>query len=106
MRHAPCSLLAGFLPLNLLGELVSIGTLLAFTVVCIGVIVLRKTRPNMPRPYRTPWVPWVPAIGAIICVAQTVLLPPDTWMRLFVWMAIGVVVYFCYGRKHSRLNHH
>jgi APA family basic amino acid/polyamine antiporter len=100
-----CSLLAGFLPLNLLGELVSIGTLLAFTVVCIGVIVLRKTRPDMPRPYRTPWVPWVPLAGAIICVAQTVLLPADTWLRLFVWMVIGALVYFGYGRKHSRLNH-
>jgi basic amino acid/polyamine antiporter, APA family len=101
-----CSLLAGFLPLNLLGELVSIGTLMAFTMVCIGVIVLRKTRPDMPRPYRTPLVPWVPIAGALICVAQTVLLPPDTWLRLLVWMAIGVVIYFAYGRHHSRLRHH
>lgn len=99
-----CSVLAGFLPLNLLGELVSIGTLLAFTVVCIGVIVLRKTRPDMPRPYRTPFVPVVPILGALICMLQTVLLPADTWLRLIVWMAIGVVVYFGYGRKHSRLN--
>lgn len=101
-----CSLLAGFLPLNLLGELVSIGTLLAFTVICIGIIVLRKTRPDMPRPYRTPWVPLVPILGALICLAQTVLLPGDTWLRLFIWMAIGVVIYFCYGRHHSRLRHH
>jgi APA family basic amino acid/polyamine antiporter len=101
-----CSLLAGFLPLNLLGELVSIGTLLAFTVICIGIIVLRKTRPDMPRPYRTPWVPLVPILGALICLAQTILLPGDTWLRLFIWMAIGVVIYFCYGRHHSRLRHH
>jgi APA family basic amino acid/polyamine antiporter len=101
-----CSILAGFLPLNLLGELVSIGTLLAFTVVCIGIIVLRKTRPDMPRPYRTPWVPFVPVMGAIICIGQTILLPADTWIRLIVWMALGVVIYFCYGRHHSRLKHH
>ncbi|MEI8284383.1 MAG: amino acid permease [bacterium] len=99
-----CSAMAGFLPLNLLGELVSIGTLLAFTVVCIGVVVLRKTRPDMPRPFRTPLVPLVPILGALICVAQTVLLPSDTWLRLIIWMALGVVVYFLYGRKHSHLN--
>ena len=99
-----CSVMAGFLPLNLLGELVSIGTLLAFTVVCIGVVVLRKTRPDMPRPFRTPLVPLIPILGALICVAQTVLLPSDTWLRLIIWMALGVVVYFLYGRKHSHLN--
>jgi APA family basic amino acid/polyamine antiporter len=101
-----CSILAGFLPLNLLGELVSIGTLLAFTVVCIGIIVLRRTKPDMPRPYRTPWVPFVPIMGAVICIGQTVLLPADTWIRLIVWMALGVVIYLCYGRRHSRLHHH
>jgi APA family basic amino acid/polyamine antiporter len=99
-----CSVMAGFLPLNLLGELVPIGTLLAFTVVCIGVVVLRKTRPDMPRPFRTPLVPLIPILGALICVAQTVLLPSDTWLRLIIWMALGVVVYFLYGRKHSHLN--
>ena len=101
-----CSLLAGFLPLNLLGELVSIGTLLAFTVVCVGIIVLRRTRPDMPRPYRTPWVPFVPVMGALICIGQTLLLPADTWLRLIIWMAIGIVIYFAYGRHHSRLKHH
>lgn len=99
-----CSVLAGFLPLNLLGELVSIGTLLAFTVVCIGLIVLRKSKPDMPRPYRTPFVPVVPILGAVICVGQTVLLPGDTWLRLFIWMAIGLVVYFLYGIRHSKLR--
>ncbi len=99
-----CSMLAGFLPLNLLGELVSIGTLLAFVVVCIGIVVLRKTRPDMPRPYRTPWVPFLPIAGALICLAQTLLLPADTWMRLIIWLLIGVAVYFLYGRKHSKLR--
>lgn len=99
-----CSLLAGFLPLNLLGELVSIGTLLAFAVVCVGIIVLRKTRPDMPRPYRTPWVPLVPVLGAGLCILQSVLLPADTWLRLIVWMGLGLVVYFLYGRRHSRLK--
>ena len=103
---AVCSLLAGFLPLNLLGELVSIGTLLAFTVVCVGIIVLRRTRPDMPRPYRTPWVPFVPVMGALICIGQTLLLPADTWLRLLIWMALGMIIYFTYGRHHSRLKHH
>lgn len=101
-----CSVLAGLLPLNLLGELVSIGTLLAFAVVCVGIIVLRRTRPDMPRPYRTPGVPIIPALGAAICIGQTVLLPPDTWIRLLAWMALGIVIYFSYGRHHSRLRHH
>jgi len=99
-----CSVLAGFLPLNLLGELVAIGTLMAFSVVCVGVIVLRKNKPDMPRPYRTPLVPWVPAAGAIICVGQAAALPADTWIRLFAWMAIGLVIYFLYGIKHSKLR--
>lgn len=99
-----CSVLAGFLPLNLLGELVAIGTLMAFSVVCIGVVVLRKNKPDMPRPYRTPLVPWVPAAGAIICVGQAASLPADTWIRLFAWMAIGLVIYFLYGIKHSKLR--
>jgi APA family basic amino acid/polyamine antiporter len=99
-----CSMLAGFLPLPLVGELVSIGTLMAFAVVCIGIIVLRKTKPEMPRPYRTPWVPVVPILGAGICVFQACSLPPDTWIRLVVWMAIGLVIYFFYGIKHSKLR--
>lgn len=99
-----CSVLAGFLPLNLLGELVAIGTLMAFSVVCIGVVVLRKNKPDMERPYRTPFVPVVPALGAGICVLQAYSLPGDTWLRLFIWMAIGLVIYFLYGIKHSKLR--
>jgi APA family basic amino acid/polyamine antiporter len=98
------AVIAGLFPIGLLGELVSIGTLLAFVIVCIGIIVLRRSRPEMPRPFRTPWVPLVPLLGAGICLVQMAFLPLDTWMRLFVWMAIGVLIYFAYGRKHSKLQ--
>jgi APA family basic amino acid/polyamine antiporter len=96
-------LIAGVVPLNILGELVSIGTLLAFAIVCIGIIVLRKTRPDLPRPFKTPWVPVLPALGAIICFVQMASLPLDTWLRLIVWLALGLIIYFTYGRWNSRL---
>lgn len=95
-------ILAGVLPISLLGELVSIGTLLAFTIVCISIIILRRTRPDIERPFRTPFVPWVPALGAVICLVQMAALPLDTWLRLIIWMAIGMVIYFSYGIHHSR----
>ena len=94
-------LFAGFLPIGLLGELVSIGTLLAFVIVSIGLIILRKTEPDVPRAFRTPWVPFVPILGALICILQMIALPRDTWFRLIGWMLIGFVIYFTYGRKHS-----
>ncbi len=95
---------AGLLPLNILGQLVSIGTLFAFVLVCIGIIVLRRTRPDIARPFRTPFVPLVPILGAGICLLQMVSLPGDTWLRLVVWMAIGLVIYFGFGRRNSHLN--
>ena len=98
------ALVAGFFPIGLLGELVSIGTLLAFVIVCIGIIVLRRTRPDLPRPFKTPLVPLVPILGVIICFGMMAFLPGDTWIRLLVWMAIGIVIYFLYGRKHSRVG--
>jgi len=98
------ALFAGFLPIGLLGELVSIGTLLAFVIVCLGLIVLRKKEPDAPRAFRTPWVPFVPVLGALICLAQMAALPKDTWIRLIGWMLIGFVIYFSYGRKHSRVR--
>ncbi len=92
---------AGIFPIGLLGELVSIGTLLAFVIVCVGILILRKTEPNAPRPFKTPWVPLVPILGALVCFAQMASLPTDTWVRLIIWMFIGFVIYFTYGRKHS-----
>ncbi len=97
-------ILAGVLPISILGELVSIGTLLAFTIVCISIIVLRKTRPDIPRPFRTPWVPVIPLLGAFICLAQMFALPLDTWLRLIIWMAIGLIIYFTYGIRKSKIR--
>jgi basic amino acid/polyamine antiporter, APA family len=97
---------AGILPISILGELVSIGTLLAFIIVCASVLILRKRRPDLHRPFKTPWVPFVPIMGIIICAAQMIALPLDTWLRLIIWMAIGLVIYFLYSRWHSRLSEH
>jgi basic amino acid/polyamine antiporter, APA family len=97
--------LAGILPINILGELVSIGTLLAFAIVCIGIIFLRFKRPELKRPFRTPFVPLVPILGAGICLIQMYSLPLDTWLRLIIWMAIGMLIYFTYGLRNSKLKH-
>ena len=97
------ALVAGFFPIALLGELVSIGTLLAFVIVCFGVMALRYARPNIPRPFRTPFVPVVPILGILICGYMMYGLPHDTWVRLLVWMAIGLAIYFLYGIRNSRI---
>lgn len=96
--------MAGLLPIGLLGELVSIGTLLAFAIVCAGVLVLRYTDPDLPRPFRTPLVPLVPLGGIAACVYLMLGLPPDTWARLIIWMAIGLAIYFLYGKRHSKVG--
>jgi len=87
-----------------LAELVSIGTLLAFTVVCIAIVVLRKTAPDIKRPFKTPFVPYLPLFGAALCMIQMAALPWGTWLRLILWTAAGVVIYLLYGMKHSKLN--
>jgi len=98
------AIMAGLLPIGILGELVSIGTLLAFVIVCGGVWVLRRTRPDMPRPFKTPFVPWVPLAGMMACFYLMTGLPHDTWYRLMIWLAIGLAIYFLYGKKHSKLG--
>ncbi len=95
---------ASVVPIGILGELVSIGTLLAFVIVCAGVLILRKRRPELHRPFKTPLVPWVPIFGIIISFALMASLPLATWIRLFVWLAIGMAIYFGYGRYHSHVQ--
>ena len=95
---------AGLLPIGILGELVSIGTLVAFIVVCIGVIVLRYTRPDLHRPFRVKGVWFVGGMGVIFCSTMAYSLPNDTWWRLFWWSLLGFVIYFTYSLKHSRLR--
>ena len=94
---------AGLFPIGLLGELVSIGTLLAFVIVCIGVLVLHYKRPDLPRTFRTPLMPITPILGALSSLMVMSYLPGSTWNRLFLWMAIGVIIYFLYGRKRSKI---
>jgi len=98
------ALAAGFTPIGALGELVSIGTLLAFVIVSIGVIFLRYRRPDLHRPFKTPLVPFIPILSALVSFALMLGLPLDTWLRLVIWMAIGLVLYFAYGYKHSELR--
>lgn len=95
---------AGIFPISILGELVSIGTLLAFVIVCVGVLVLRKVQPNAHRPFKTPFMPWVPLLGAAGALLQIFSLPMDTWLRLLVWLLVGFVIYFAYGKKNSLLR--
>jgi len=97
------ALISAVFPIGILGELVSIGTLLAFVLVCAGVIVLRARRPELVRPFKTPFVPLVPILGIASCLGLMAALPRTTWIRLFVWMAVGLIVYFAYGRYHSKL---
>jgi len=95
------ALAAGLFPIGVLGELVSIGTLLAFVLVCVGVVMLRRTDPDAHRPFRTPGSPWVPLLGALSCLYLMAGLPLATWARLGVWLALGFVIYFAYGRRRA-----
>jgi amino acid transporter len=89
---------------TVLSELVGVGTLFAFILVCIAVIYLRETDPHVPRPFRVPQMPWLPLAGIMACLALMAGLAPMTWLRLLVWLVIGQIVYFTYGRFHSRLT--
>ena len=98
------SLFAAFVPARVVGEMTSIGTLFAFILVCIGVWVMRKKMPELPRAFKTPMVPLVPILGIGVCLFMMVFLPMDTWIRLLVWMLIGMDIYLVYGAKHSHLG--
>jgi APA family basic amino acid/polyamine antiporter len=97
--------MGSLLPIDILSELVNIGTLLAFAIVCAAVMVMRKTDPDAPRPFRAPLVPAVPILGILFCLVLMFSLPWENWVRLAVWLAVGLVIYFSYGRFHSRLGH-
>ncbi|GAA3924104.1 amino acid permease [Actinomadura viridis] len=96
--------LAGFIPLAALAELVNIGTLFAFVVVSVAVVILRRTRPDLPRAFRAPLVPLVPVLSVLACLFVMLNLPVETWLRFIAWMIIGFALYFVYGRRHSRLG--
>jgi APA family basic amino acid/polyamine antiporter len=98
------AIMAGLVPISALGQLVSIGTLFAFVVVAIGVIVLRRTRPDLPRPFKVPFSPVIPILTALTSLYLMYSLPLDTWARLIGWMGIGIVIYFGYSARHSKLR--
>jgi APA family basic amino acid/polyamine antiporter len=95
--------LAALLPLNVLAELVNIGTLLAFLMVCAAVLVMRKTHPDAHRPFKAPFMPVTPILGIVTCLILMFSLPAENWLRLVIWLAIGFAIYFTYGRRHSVL---
>lgn len=97
-------LFAGFVPGSLAGDLTSFGTLFAFVLVCAGILIMRKTNPEVPRPFKTPLVPLVPILGILVCGLMIVSLDAFTLKSAIVWMVIGLVIYFTYSRKHSHLN--
>lgn len=98
------SIFAGFVPVSDLGHMVSIGTLFAFVLVCLGVLIMRKSMPDVPRAFKTPLVPFVPIAGILVCLYLMYSLPGESWARLSIWLAIGLLIYFTYGRKNSRLG--
>jgi APA family basic amino acid/polyamine antiporter len=98
------SAFAAFVPARVVGEMTSIGTLFAFILVCVGIWVMRKKMPELPRAFKTPLVPLVPILGILVCLFMMVFLPMDTWIRLLVWMLIGLDIYLVYGARHSHLG--
>src|SRR5215831_2915273 len=98
--------MAGFIPLSILAEMTSIGTLFAFVIVCGAVIVMRKTNPDANRPFRAPLVPLVPILGILTCLLLMFSLPAENWYRLIIWLVLGLIIYFLYGRRHSVMAHH
>lgn len=99
-------IVCGVFPVGILGQVVNIGTLLAFAIVCFGVMVLRYKQPNLHRPFKVPFSPWIPLLGTAACVFQMLALPSVTWMQLVGWLFIGCLIYFGYGFRHSKLRRH
>src|SRR5437763_4854263 len=97
--------MAGFIPLSILAEMTSIGTLFSFVIVCGAVLVMRRTNPDAKRPFRAPLVPSVPILGILTCLLLMLSLPFENWVRLIIWLIIGLVIYFLYGRRHSVMSH-
>ena len=96
--------MAALIPARVAGEMVSIGTLFAFTLVCAGILIVRKSMPNVERAFKTPFVPLVPILGILTCLCMMVFLPADTWIRLVLWMLVGLDIYAVYGVKHSKME--
>jgi APA family basic amino acid/polyamine antiporter len=99
------ALMAGLIPLSILAEMTSIGTLFAFVIVCGAVLVMRKTNPNANRPFRAPFVPLIPILGILTCLLLMFSLPAENWYRLIIWLIAGLIIYFLYGRRHSVMSH-
>jgi APA family basic amino acid/polyamine antiporter len=97
-----CMILAGVFPVGILGQLTCMGALLAFAIVCFGILVLRYKQPTLHRPFKTPFVPWIPLAGTIACIIQMIALPGVTWVQFVIWMAVGGVIYSTYSIKHSK----
>lgn len=97
-------ILAGIFPIDILGQLVSIITLFIFAIVCLGVLVLRRTHPEFHRSFKVPFVPWVPLLGILVCVGQMLVLPAVTWLQLILWLALGLAIYFLYSIRHSKIR--
>ena len=92
------------MPLRILAELTNIGTLLAFVIVCAAVLIMRRRHPEIARPFRCPFVPLVPVLGIAFCSLLMFSLPAENWLRLIIWLLLGFIVYFAYGRRHSALG--
>jgi APA family basic amino acid/polyamine antiporter len=106
LTGAAVAIMAAFVPIGTAADMTNIGTFFAFTLVCIGLIVLRYTRPHHPRPFKTPLMPWIPVLGALCCLGLMWQLPALTWQRFVVWTLVGIAVYGFYGLRHSRLAGH
>ncbi len=97
------AVMAAFVPIGEAADMTNIGTLFAFALVCGGLLVLRRTRPNQPRPFRTPFMPWTPILAMAACLGLMAYLPLMTWIRFAVWTVLGIAIYFLYSMRHSRL---